>query len=102
MRSPDTTLQQLMFSLIQVWQKSGMTQREFCEKKDITYAKFQYWMKRYSEAGYPVEPTSSFLPVHVKAEIPVQAGSLEVVYPDGRRLVFHQEVEPAFLRALLA
>jgi hypothetical protein len=40
--------------------------------------------------------------VHVKAEKPVQAGSLEVVYPDGRRLVFHQEVEPAFLRALLA
>lgn len=80
-----------------------MTQREFCEKKDITYAKFQYWMKRYTEAkGYPLEPTPSFLPVHVESEKPVQAGSLEVFYPDGRRVVFHQEVEAAFLRALLA
>src|SRR5690606_11002260 len=102
MRSPDTTLQQLMFSLIEVWQKSGMTQREFCEKKDITYAKFQYWMKRYGAAGYPEEPTSSFLPVHVKRDVPAAVGSLEVFYPDGRRVVFHQEVGPAFLRALLA
>lgn len=102
MRSSDTTLQQLMFSLIQVWQKSGMTQREFCEKKDITYGKFQYWMKRYDEAGHAPERASNFLPVHVKKEIPAQSGSLEIVYPDGRRLVFHQEVEPDFLRALLA
>lgn len=91
-----------MFSLIQVWQKSGMTQREFCEKKNITYAKFQYWMKRYNEAGDAPEPTSSFLPVHVKKESSARSGSLEIVYPDGRRVVFHQEVEPDFLRALLA
>ncbi len=102
MRSPDTTLQQLMFSLIQVWQKSGMTQREFCEKKDITYAKFQYWMKRYNEARGARERASNFLSVHVKKEIPVRSGSLEIVYPDGRRLVLHQEVDPDFLRALLA
>lgn len=40
MESTDTTLQQLMFSLIEVWRASGKTQRDFCQEKDIAYSKF--------------------------------------------------------------
>lgn len=34
MESSNNTLQQLMFSLIEVWKSSGKTQLEFCKEKD--------------------------------------------------------------------
>jgi hypothetical protein len=40
--------------------------------------------------------------VTVKKQPVVRSGTLELVYPDGRRLIFHQDVDPSFVRALLA
>lgn len=102
MESADTTLQQLMFSLIEVWRASGKSQREFCEEKDIAYSKFHYWLKRYKVHKPGANINSGFMAVTVKDEVIARARSFELVYPDGRRLIFHQDVDPSFLRALLA
>lgn len=91
-----------MFSLIEVWRTSGKTQREFCKEKDIAYAKFHYWLKKHNEHGSPSDAKPGFMPVRVKDHADVQPNALELVYPDGRRLIFHQDVDPFFLRALLA
>jgi len=48
MEQPDDTLQQLMFSLIEVWKTSGKTQLEFCKEKDSADHKFHYWFRKYS------------------------------------------------------
>jgi hypothetical protein len=102
MESTDTTLQQLMFSLIEVWHGSGKSQLEFCKEKDIAYSKFHYWLKRYRSQSSLTETASGFVPVSVKRQAVGRTGSLELVYPDGRRLIFHQDVDPSFLRTLLA
>jgi hypothetical protein len=99
MESNDLTLQQLMFSLIQVWKKSGKKQLEFCREKDIAYSKFQYWMKKYKDQSRIVGD-NDFVPVVVKDQ-PKMGGSMELLFPDGRKLIFYQAVEASYLRALL-
>ena len=101
MESSDLTLRQLMFSLIEVWKESGKTQREFCQEKDIAYSKFQYWMKKYSEQSSCGKDPGGFVPVVVNNE-PKSSAVMELVFPDGRKLVFHQAVEVSYLQALLS
>jgi len=103
MESTDnTTTQQLMFSLIEIWKESGKTQLEFCKEKDIAYSKFHYWLKKYNTHGTIREESPAFMAVTVKGQPVIRAGTLELVYPDGRRLIFHQDIDPSFVRALLA
>ena len=102
MEQSDNTLQQLMFSLIEVWKSSGKTQAEFCKEKDIAYHKFHYWFRKYSrQDAAPAFPQSAFSQVKVSTQ-PKHSGFIELVYPDGRRLVFNQQVDASFLRSLLA
>lgn len=102
MEPTDTTTQQLMFSLIEIWQGSGKTQQDFCKEKEIAYSKFYYWLKKYNAKGSTPDTASSFIPVTAKNRTGVRGHGLELVYPDGRRLIFHQDVDPSFLRALLS
>ena len=98
-----STLEQLMFSLVEVWQSSGQTQRDFCREKELAHGKFQYWRKRYRD--YKAAPVSEepFLAVSLEKDRASRQlkGSMELVFPDGRRLVFGQGVEASFLRSLL-
>lgn len=102
MESTDTTTRQLMFSLIEIWKGSGKTQLEFCKEKDIAYSKFHYWLKRYNANKETSDESPAFMPVTLKKQPVAPAGVLELVYPDGRRVIFHQDVDPSFVRALLA
>src|SRR5947207_164105 len=99
-----TPLQQLMFSLIEIWQSSGQSQKSFCQEKDLAYSKFHYWRKKYEEYRSPSSSGEPFVAVTVKkastAEA-VRAGAVELIFPDGRRLIFNQVVEVGFLKTLL-
>ena len=98
MRQADSTLSQLMFSLIDVWKASGMTQKDFCIDKQINLPKFQYWMKKYS-MRHGDRP--DFVPVSVSGSSAV-SGNVEVEWTGGKRIVFHGTVEASFLKALLS
>ncbi|MFS8630811.1 MAG: hypothetical protein LOD92_06605 [Bacillales bacterium] len=97
--STDMTTRQLMFSLIEVWKSSGKTQKEFCQEKDLAHHKFYYWLRKYNDHHRQSADESPFLSVSTQSAI---SSNLEIIYPDGRRLIFHQQVEAGFLRALLA
>ena len=100
--SSDQTLQQLMFSLIEIWKSSGKTQQDFCKEKDIAYHKFHYWFRKYNQQDQAVKTPATFTRIKVKEQIAVSSGLLEVAYPDGRRVIFNQAVDVDFLRSLLA
>src|SRR5690606_8742005 len=97
--STDMTTRQLMFSLIEVWKSSGKTQKEFCQEKDLAHHKFYYWLRKYNDHHRQSADESPFLSVSTQSAI---SSNLEIIYPDGRRLLFHQQAEAGFLRALLA
>ena len=103
MESSEQTLQQLMFSLIEVWKSSGKSQQEFCKEKELDYHKFQYWFRKHKRLNDNSEPRerSSFVSVKIKPLHTSSTGSIELIFPDGRKLIFHQPVEASFLRKLL-
>jgi hypothetical protein len=96
----DLVKQQLMFSLIEVWKKGEQSQQQFCKQKELDYHQFQYWLRRYKQAqGLISEQKPAFSRITFREAI--KATTLELVYPDGRKLIFHEPVEASFLRALL-
>jgi hypothetical protein len=100
MEQSGTTRQEEMFSQIEAWQTSGKTQVEFCRDRQISYHTFHYWLAKYSRRS--AEPQSGlFTRIHLSTQ-PAKPGFIELIFPDGRRLVFHQAVEAGFLRSLLA
>lgn len=97
----DSAYRQKMFSLVEAWRSSGMVQQAFCEQQGITYHRFGYWHKRYKEHHRPTgEPGPAFIPLSVAG--PGGSAATEIIYPDGRRLLFHQGVDVSFLKALLS
>ncbi len=96
----DITKQQLMFSLIEVWKKGDQTQQDFCKEKELNYQQFQYWLRRYKQTIEHGSSQPSFTQVKLKVQ-PATTGALELVFPDGRKLIFHQPVDASFVRSLI-
>lgn len=93
--------QQTMFALIETWQGSGQTQKEFCQSHGLAYSAFHYWYKKYRGHQALRQPSAAFVPVTIQSK---GAGSpvVELVWPDGKRLNFYQAVEVSWLKALLS
>lgn len=91
--------------LIEAWQTSGQTQKEFCAQHSIAYSGFHYWFKKFRQDMSLPNSRSGFIPVKIT---PSGSGNnhhsapIELVLPDGRRVNFHEGVDVQFLRALLA
>jgi len=94
-------VQQKMFGLIEQWKSSGLSQIAFCRQVEVRYCVFHYWYKRYREAPICAANTaSSFIALHINSSLPAAAHA-ELVYPDGRRLLFHQPVDAIFLKTVI-
>jgi hypothetical protein len=100
-------VQQKMFAFIAQWIISGLSQKAFCLQHEVRYCVFHYWYKQYREA-HPQDPldntashnASSFIPLHINSSLPT-ASHAELIYPDGRRLLFHQPVDARFLKTII-
>ena len=94
-------IQQQMFGQIEQWKQSDLTQRAFCSQNNIPYHVFHYWYKRHRVAQHGADnQPSSF----VKVEVPPQAGyaHIELVLPDGKRILFHHLVSSDYLKAIIS
>jgi len=89
-----------MFSMIRNWKESGQNQKAYCEAHSIPYHQFHYWYKRYKLSHAPANNSK---PSFVQVQIPVTVykSCAEIIYPDGKRILFHQAVEVSFLKSLL-
>lgn len=67
-----------MFRLVEEYQGSGTTLKDFCAEKDINIGTFNYWRKKKaaSSAGGFIKLDSPLTSKH----------DLELVYPNGVRL----------------
>ena len=89
--------QQKMFSLINQWQQSNITQKLFCEQNNIRYYVFHYWYGRYRKQN--PEQTPGFIKLAVAPA--VSNGYAELIMPNGKRLLFHQPVTSEYLKTLI-
>jgi hypothetical protein len=96
------SIQRKMFKGIDRWKQSGLTQRDWCERNNISYATFHYWYRRYRNADSSLEEGSDgFVQLMVRGGVSTD-GWCELSMPDGRRLVFHQAVDADFLKQLVS
>ena len=92
---------QHMFSLIEQWQQSDLTQKAFCEQHSIRYHVFHYWYKRYRVQQPDAENNAgSFVKLQVVK--PSSAGRVEINFPGGIRILFHEPVSSNYLKALVS
>ena len=92
-----------MFAMISSWQKSGLTQKAYCQEHAVSYHIFHYWYKRYRTSQSP-DKEPGFIPFQITPS-PSLVGTLahiELLLPDGKRLLFHQPVSSDYLRELIS
>ena len=98
----DKQTQEDMFRVIDLWKQSGVSQKAYCEQNNIRYHVFHYWYKRFRNQGGAVED-SAFVPLNVKpSTFSVSNSAVEILLPDGKRILFHQPVGPDYLKALIS
>lgn len=92
---------QQMFAMIEQWRTSGLTQKAFCEQRSIRYYVFHYWYKRYKMQQSGVDDNAgSFVKLQVAK--PSSSGGVEINFPGGIRIIFHEPVSSSYLKALVS
>ena len=91
-----------MFTLIENWQQSGLSQKSFCEQHRIVPHVFYYWFKRYRiKNDLPaVSSVKGFVELHPSVTQPEAA--IEVLLSCGHRIFFHQAVAASFIKAIIS
>jgi hypothetical protein len=95
----NSEVQQQMFEVIERWKQSGLSQKSFCEKKSIKFYTFYYWYKRYRQQSQGSDSKPDFVKLKIKKT--AAPTSVEIYFPDGVRLFFHQPVTPEYLKTLI-
>ena len=90
--------QERIFSLILQWQGSGMSQKDFCVKKDIVDATFHDWYKKFRDANAQDAPAPSF--VTVTMPLVTNTSFCTVHMEGGIQIDFHAHVPPGYLNQL--
>jgi len=82
------------------WRTSGLSVRDFCDRRGLSEARFYRWRRILEERA--VEK-AAFLPVHIMpADGPAQLGALELVLSGGRSVRIAPGFDATTLRQLLA
>ena len=89
-----------IFGKISAWQQSGLTQKAFCQQHNIAYHVFHYYYGRFriKENDKP----ASFIKLQLPSNASSALAQVELILPDGKRLLFHQAVSADFLKSLIA
>jgi len=94
-----TEMQAAMRDHVSDWEKSKLSQIEYCRQKGLVFSRFNYWVRRLHPRP---EPLSGFVPIKLKKErTDSSRPALEVVLPSGARINFYHPVDPAFVKSIL-
>jgi hypothetical protein len=97
----NVALRQEKFAIIEQWQQSDLSAKAFCLQNNIAYSVFQYWQKKYRQDNSAEEKSSAFLQLNVSAAS-AASGGIEVIWPDGKRILFHQPVSSHYLKSIIS
>lgn len=98
----DSHKHQQMADMIERWQQSKLSQVQFCKQEGISYYRFQYWRKKFGQENNWHQPAADGF-VKLKVKDPMQtAAAIEIHFPGGARLFFHQAVAADYIRKLLS
>ena len=92
--------QHQMFSMIEEQQTGKMTVKEFCERNDISEARFYYWRKKYMDITKPGNelPFGGFSLLHVDEE----SKNDTVLFAEYKGMKLYQRVPVSYLKELMS
>lgn len=81
------------------WEASGQSQIGYCKSEGLSFAKFNYWVRKLRGEAKPISPSASgFVAVEVAPSgMPV----FEISHKNGHRISFYQTIEVSFIKELL-
>ena len=84
--------------LYEAWQKSNLSQAAFCKDKDLNYANFIYWRKKFSQ-----QKSKALVPINIKIPSPTLATEqkLDAYLPNNIRLSIPSGFDRATLQVVL-
>ncbi len=84
------------------WKQSRLSQKAYCEQNNLNYFNFQYWCKICGAQKKSVKD-EGFVFLNVKpSSSPLSTSSIEIVLPNGKRVLFHEPVCVDYLKALIS
>jgi hypothetical protein len=97
-----SSTQEQMFDRIRQWQRSGLSQKAWCQKSKMAYSSFHYWYGRFRkhESLEPPKGKEGFvqlLPPSPMLDVPW----CEIILDKGQKISFHHPVTADFIRNLL-
>lgn len=84
-----------MYPLIEQWQNSTKSRKEWCEQHDIAPHVFHYWLQKYREQ-YNQAP--AFIPLQTEKLTTTGNHVIEIHYPNGVYLRLEKPVSPNLLQ----
>lgn len=96
--NPDVRNQ--MFDMIEQWQQSDLTKKAYCKQHSIKHHTFYYWYKRYRQHADTDNKSSSFVKLQIRKS--PATPWVEIHFPGGIRLLFHDPVSSNYLKALIS
>ena len=94
---------QEMFSVVERYQDSGLTQKNFCKTEGCALSTLQYWISRYKKqnqqraSGFP----EAFVELKPQSHISSFKDTIVLSYPGGVMLTLHKDVELMLLKELI-
>jgi hypothetical protein len=82
--------------MLDEWKTSGQSIAFYCRERNIAYHSFFYWQKKLSSSSS--SPKKKFIKLTPPSSTPIL--STEIIYPNGKRIVFHSPVEVSVLKQL--
>ena len=89
--------------LLRELERSGLSQREFAERRGVSVHTLRYWIYRSRAEQQPERRPPPLLPVRVvPSPAPVaRGGEVELILPGGCLLRFATGTDPAYVAALI-
>ena len=91
-------VRQQMLTHIEQWKQSDLSQKLYCEQHNLTYHSFHYWYKVYKN-NQPANSATPFVQLQVQPQS--MQPHVEILLPNGRRIIFHQPVSSDYLKCLI-
>lgn len=85
--------------LLNAFEKSNSTIKEFCEVRSLSYGVFQKWRSRYGSTAGSKSASTSFAKLDI---VPTVKDPLPGLFAEVRGIKIYQSVSASFLKELLA
>ena len=99
-----------MYQIIEYWQESKLSQKEYCKQENIVYHTFKYWYRKYKveqglvKANTIKDNKNEFIPVEISSwskQAFCNPDQIEVLFPNGVHMSCPVDMDIRKLKALL-